>query len=201
MSRSYRLHQRAAQMDETRRRITEAAVELHGTVGPANTTVSAIAERAGVQRLTVYRHFPDEQALFAACSAHWLAHNPPPPAERWAAVAGGPARLARALDELYAYYEHTATMWERVLRDAPQVPALREPMEQWATYLVRARDVLVAAWGVRGRRREPLTVSVAHSIDFTTWASLARHGATRATAVRLMVELATAAAATRGRSG
>src|SRR5512135_773026 len=105
--RKYELKQRAAEMAETRRRITEAAVELHGTVGPARTTVSAIAERAGVQRHTVYRHFPSDADLFGACSAHYLDANPWPDPEPWRAISDPQQRLARALDELYAWYERT----------------------------------------------------------------------------------------------
>ena len=100
--RAYRKRRRAEQEEETRLRITEAAVDLHGSVGPARTTVSAIAERAGVQRATVYRHFPDEEALFAACSSHWAALNPPPDPAAWAEIADPDERLRRALSELYS---------------------------------------------------------------------------------------------------
>src|SRR5215204_2491067 len=84
--RTYRKSRRAELEDETRRRITDAAVELHGSVGPARTTISAVAERAGVQRATVYRHFPDEEALFDACSAHWMAQHPLPDPTAWAKI-------------------------------------------------------------------------------------------------------------------
>ena len=102
--RAYRKRRRAEQEEETRLRITEAAVDLHGSVGPARTTVSAIAERAGVQRATVYRHFPDEEALFAACSSHWAALNPPPDPAVWAEIADPDQRLRGALAELYSWY-------------------------------------------------------------------------------------------------
>src|SRR5918996_4055938 len=84
--RPYRKRRRAELEDQTRLRITEAAVELHGRVGPARTTISAVADRAGVQRATVYRHFPDEDALFAACSGHWAAMNPSPDPSAWQAI-------------------------------------------------------------------------------------------------------------------
>src|SRR5690242_14541475 len=99
--RAYRKHRRAEQEEETRRRITESAIELHGTLGPARTSMSAIAERAGVRRSTLYRHFPDEVAVFAACSAHWSALNPPPDLATWAAARDVDERLRRALGELY----------------------------------------------------------------------------------------------------
>src|SRR5664280_3595678 len=85
--RTYRLRARAAGMDRTRERITRAAVELHGTIGPAATTMSAVAELAGVTRATLYRHFPNEAALFTACSADWLAANPRPDPADWATIA------------------------------------------------------------------------------------------------------------------
>ena len=123
--RKYKLKKRADEMAETRRRITEAAVGLHGTVGPARTTLSAVAERAGVQRHTVYRHFPSEADLFGACSAHFFTANPWPDLESWRAIDDPHQRLARALDELYAYYERTEAMFSNVLRDAVERPRLR----------------------------------------------------------------------------
>src|SRR5829696_1786436 len=103
--RTYRLKKRAADMAETRRRITEAAVDLHGSVGPARTTISGVAERAGVQRATLYRHFPDEDALFVACSSHWMAQHPLPDPAGWAAIEDPDERLRVALKELYEWYE------------------------------------------------------------------------------------------------
>src|SRR3712207_8957648 len=103
--RKYELKKRAEQMAETHLRITEAAIELHGSVGPSRTTMSAVAERAGVERRTLYRHFPNEADLFEACSSHYFAANPWPDLDAWRAIADPDERLERALDELYAYYE------------------------------------------------------------------------------------------------
>src|SRR3954468_19779595 len=124
MSRQYRQRKRAAQQDETRLRITEAAVDLHGSIGPARTTITAVAERAGVQRATVYRHFADEEALFGACSAHWMVQHPLPDVEAWARVADPDARLRTALRDLYDWYERGEYMLEKTTRDAPLVPAM-----------------------------------------------------------------------------
>src|SRR5512133_311027 len=99
--RPYRKKRRAELEAETRRRITESAVELHGTIGPSRTSMSAIAERAGVRRSTLYRHFPDETAVFEACSAHWRAANPAPDLAEWAAIEDPDRRLRAALEELY----------------------------------------------------------------------------------------------------
>src|SRR3954451_14010952 len=124
--RQYRMKRRAEQEAETRLRITKSAVDLHGSLGPANPSVSAVAERAGVRRSTLYRHFPDERALFGACSAHWAAENPPPDISRWAAVEDTDERLASALAELYAFYRRNEEMLDKLLRDAPTVPVVEE---------------------------------------------------------------------------
>src|SRR4029079_7377243 len=99
-----RMKRRAELEEQTRTRITESAMALHEELGPARTSVSAIAERAGVRRSTVYRHFPDEEALFDACSSHWRATNPPPVLDAWAAIADPAERTETALPELYAFY-------------------------------------------------------------------------------------------------
>src|SRR3954470_16340670 len=115
--RKYEMRKRADAVAETRRRITEAAVELHGSVGPARTTVSAVAERAGVQRHTVYRHFPTESDLFAACSAHIYGAHPMPALQAWKNIADPHERLVTALGELYLWYEQTEQMNANVIRD------------------------------------------------------------------------------------
>src|SRR5436305_9378635 len=120
--RIYELKKLADAMEDTRRRITEAAVDLHGAIGPARTTVSAVAERAGVQRHTVYRHFPTEQELFAACSAHWATKHPWPDPAGWDGLADG-------LDELYRWYEQTESMLANILRDAELVDAVPNAMK------------------------------------------------------------------------
>ena len=118
----------------------------------ARTTISAIAEHAGVERLTVYRHFPEEATLFAACSAHWLARNPPPDPGPWIEIADPEARLRRALVNVYAYYRRSAAMLRNTLRDAALVPALATAVAGWDGYLKTAVDLLARSWPSRGRR-------------------------------------------------
>jgi AcrR family transcriptional regulator len=170
--RPYRMKRRAEQEAETRLRITESAVELHGTVGPARTSVSAVAERAGVQRSTVYRHFPDEAALFGACSAHWAAANPPPDVDAWARVADPGERLELALGELYAYYRRTEGMLDKLLRDAPVVPVVEQLMDAFRRLLSAAAETLMQGRGLRGKARGRTGAAIGHALAFNTWQQL-----------------------------
>jgi AcrR family transcriptional regulator len=191
--RKYEKKRRAELEAETRRRITEKAVELHGTVGPAHTSISAIAERAGVRRSTVYRHFPDEAALFDACSSHWEAANPVPDMDAWASIEDPEERLRTALDELYAYYRRTERMMENLHRDERTVPLVAERFVGYHQYLAAARDSLIRGRSVRGLRREETRAAIGHALAFPTWRSLTREqGLDDAQAVELMCRLVSA---------
>jgi AcrR family transcriptional regulator len=148
-TRSYRMQRRAESQLETRLRITESAVTLHGTVGPSRTSITAVAAHAGVRRSTVYRHFPDEAALFDACTAHWAAANPPPELDAWSAIDDPDERLTVALDELYAFYGRTAPMLSNLLRDESAMPLVEERFAVFRGYLEAASDTLVAGRSVR----------------------------------------------------
>ena len=124
--RPYRKQRRAELEQATRRSITESAVELHGTLGPSRTSLSAIAAHAGVRRSTLYRHFADEAALFAACTAHWMSANPLPDLARWAAIPDPGERLRLALAELYPHYRRTEQMMTNILRDEETMPIVAE---------------------------------------------------------------------------
>ena len=187
-SRPYRLRARAAAMDRTHERITHAAVELHGTIGPAATTMSAVAELAGVTRATLYRHFPNEEALFTACSSDWLAANPRPDTSGWVAVADPVRRLAAALGELYAYYRSTEQMRSNLLRDIATIPEIfRAGIVAFEPATVQ---VLEAGWprasGARLRH-----AAIGHAVGFATWRSLAKQGLTDEEAAELMVRFVT----------
>jgi len=193
--RPYRLNERARRQAETRRRITEATVELHGTAGAARTTISAIAERAGVERLTVYRHFPDERSLLEACSSHWMAAHPPPDPGTWAATRDPDSRMRAALAEVYAYYEANERMLANNMRDAADIPVLAELMGGFAEYLGAVHGTLMRGRRSRGRRRGRVIAALGHALDFETWRSLRRRqGLDAAEAIELMVGLAAAAA-------
>ena len=175
-TRKYELRKRADAMSDTRRRITEAAVELHGSVGPARTTVSAVAERAGVQRHTVYRHFPTDDDLFAACSARFTELEPWPDTEAWRGQSDPRERLETALNELYDYYARTAQMWANILRDVELVPSLPRTLAPVEKQLDEIVQLLTSGWGARGGRRSLLRAAVRHAIDFRTWESLVQRG-------------------------
>src|ERR671924_252320 len=142
--RPYRMSRRAELEEQTRRRITESTVALHEELGPARTSISAIAEEAGVRRSTVYRHFPDEEALFAACSSHFRALNPPPDPAAWAAIQDSEARTETALRELYAFYRRTHRMYESLFRDETLVPAVARRLRDFHGYLEAGQDALLA---------------------------------------------------------
>ena len=187
MSRSYTLRRRAERQDETRQRIVEAAIDLHQTIGPTATTISEIAERAGVGRVTVYRHFPDELTLARACSGLYLERNPPPDPEHWRAIADAEDRLRTALRETYAYHHATQKMFSHVLADARDHPVLAPYHQHWS----RAVDVLLEPWPVRGRQRTSLRAAIALALSFDTWRTLcAERGLARTQAVELMLRLA-----------
>jgi AcrR family transcriptional regulator len=192
--RKYQLKKRADEMAETHRRITEAAIDLHGSVGPSRTTMSAVAKRAGVERRTLYRHFPNEANLFAACSSHYFAANPWPDLENWRALRDPQQRLERALDELYAYYERTEPMFSNVLRDAEIVEFARHAVAPLRAYLDEGAEILIIGRGVRGRRRQLLAGALRHALAFSTWRSLSTNAIARADAVRLMSALVERAA-------
>jgi AcrR family transcriptional regulator len=175
--RKYELKQRAEQMEETRRRITSATIELHRTIGPAATQVSEIARRAGVQRVTVYNHFPDDASLLAACSAHWRAIHPSPDPAGWRAIGEPKARLRHGLAELYAWYRETEPMTANVLRDAELVPALGSIIDRGlGAYLHEARRVLAEPFRLRGRRRDRVDAAIRAAVDFHVWRALAPLG-------------------------
>jgi len=188
--RAYRKRRRAELESETRRRITESTIELHGTVGPAHTSISAIAQHAGVRRSTVYRHFPDELALLTACSSHWMRENPSPDLARWAEIDAPEARLRIALEELYAYYRRTERMMDNLHRDEVTMPTVKRLFSGFREYLAVARDSLMLGRGARGAVRRRVRAAIGHSLAFPTWRSLARlEGLDDAQAAELMCAL------------
>jgi AcrR family transcriptional regulator len=194
-TRPYRKRARAAQEEATRLRIAEAAMELHGSIGPARTTISAVADRAGVQRATVYRHFPTEEDLFGACSAHWASLHPPPDAGEWAAIPDPAERLRAGLADIYAWYGSDVQMFVNTRRDAALVPAMAEPIKAGQAATAAMVDALMRGRPERGRRRERVRGAVQHAVAFGTWYSLTHDGGLAdAEAIDLMAAAVDAAA-------
>ena len=188
MKRKYELKERARRQAETRQRIVEATVALHTSVGPARTTISAIAQRAGVERHTVYAHFPDEGTLFQACSAHWRDRHPRPDVQQWLQLDVPEQRLRGVLSDLYAWFEEVESDLDVLLRDAPVVPDHAEAMAKTAAVTSELADDLARGWP----RRKTVRAAIGHALEFETWRSLARRqGLSRKQAVDAMLQLAT----------
>lgn len=174
--RPYKMKRRAELEAQTKLRITESAVELHGTLGPARTSMKAVAEHAGVPRSTVYRHFADEEELFGACSAHWGAENPPPDPSRWQEIEDPDERLRVALDELYAYYRRAGGMLDKLFRDEAQVPIVAKLFAPYHQLMETITETLMEGRGLRGKARDRTRAAIGHAIAFRTWQQLAEEG-------------------------
>jgi AcrR family transcriptional regulator len=193
VTRPYQQKHRAESQLETRRRIVEATIELHQTVGPAATTITRIAERAGVGRVTVYRHFPEPLDLDRACSGLYFERNPAPEPETWKVVPGPAERLRQGLQETYAYHARTEQMISRALADARDHPVMAPYHAHWS----HAVDVLLEPWAVRGRRRSQLRAALALAVSFDTWRTLVRdQRLSRAQAIETAERLVGATAST-----
>ena len=186
--RKLNLRARALRQSETRQRITQAAVELHQQHGPLRTTITAIAQRAGVERLTVYRHFPDEISLHQACQQHFFASHPLPNLELWREVSTFPNRLAVGLSELYEYWQETHEMFSSVLRDHEVDP--ERAGAGVVRFMSRASDALLRGQDISGHHGEMLSAAVGHAVHFYTWRSLViAQGLSKADAAELMYDM------------
>ena len=187
------MQKRAEDVAETHQRIVEAAVQLHGTVGPAATTISALAEAAGVTRLTVYRHFPDDSALFAACSQHWASGQVLPNPRAWRQVSDPAQRLHAGLSDLYRFYQDAEPMLTNVRRDRASVPT--ELQTRTDATDAGYRDTLLRPFALRGRHRKNLRAVLGHAVSFWTWRSLCLdNGLTNRQGVEAMTALVLATA-------
>jgi AcrR family transcriptional regulator len=194
-TRKYTKRRRAEQESETRQRIVEAVYALHGEIGPARTTIKAIAERAGVERLTVYRHFADEGEIFAACGAHFQTKIPPPDPAAWADVTDSADRLRAVLLAFYGYYRRAEPNLAKAQRDAAELPALAAVLAPFDRFLDVVREDLRNRWAVCEGDGARLAAAIGHALRFDTWRSLAHgEGLDDAEAADLMVEFARGAA-------
>jgi AcrR family transcriptional regulator len=191
--RTYKMRRRAEQVAETRARIVEATVELHSERGPARTTVAEIARRAGVERLTVYNHFPDDHLLFAACQAHWLAESPPPNPTQHAAILDPDDRLEAVLRDLYAWYRRGERMLRNVTRDAETLPPLQDTLSAQRLATEQTVALLLEGRRTRGKRRLRLTAALTLALEFRAWDTLTTAGLTDREAARLTAAMVAAA--------
>src|SRR6187401_3614714 len=160
---------RADLVDQTRQRITEAAVRLHTSIGPSATSMSAVADEAGVTRLTLYRHFPSKDELFGACMGHWRSLHPPPDPDQWRAIPSFEARVRRALNDVYGWFSENGDDLYPIYRDAAYTPA----SNQWARQATNERmvDAVLGEDGVGDSVRH-LRAAMGHVVGFWTWRSL-----------------------------
>jgi AcrR family transcriptional regulator len=188
--RKYELKSRAAAQQQTRERIVAATTELHKEVGPALTTVAEVARRAGVQRLTVYNHFPDEAELFGACQAHWMQLHPLPDLAETLAADDPAERVRATLRGYYRWYRETEPMAQNIQRDRGAVPALDSLMQRTAdARLDQLADTLAAGFGTSEERRALVRLA----LDFWTWRRLSHEGLADDAAADLMTGVATRA--------
>jgi AcrR family transcriptional regulator len=192
-TRNYQMRKRADDIAETRQRIVEAAVRLHGTIGPAATTISGLAEEARVTRLTVYRHFPNEGALFAACSQHWASAQVLPDPKAWTGPGDPEERIHAGLSDLYRFYRDAEPMLTNVRRDRATLP--KEVQQRNDATDAGYRDTLLRFFTVRGTRRRQLRAVLGHAVSFWTWRSLClEHGLSNSEATEAMTGLVMATA-------
>jgi AcrR family transcriptional regulator len=187
--RKYTLKARAERQAETRQRIVEAAVALHQEVGPARTTVSEIARRAGIQRLTVYNNFPDEGELFAVCQGHFLERHPPPDPAPALGLEDPRDRVEHVLGDLYAWYRATEAMSGNVQRDRSLEPALDSLMSAtWDAQMAGLAGTLGAGFTLDGKQAERLVALICVALHFWTWKRLAAAGVDDSGAAELMAD-------------
>ena len=185
--RKYEMRRRLEAIGETRDRIARAAFELHGTVGPARATISAIAERAGVQRHTVYHHFPDMVDLIRACTEHGLRTARPPDPADLLAVEDPEARLMLGLGQVYAYFRANERLLANIFRDMPIMPELVEGSSAFAERFGELHRALVEPVVAAGAPPALAAAAVGHALDFSTWRSLTGKGLTDEQARQAMV--------------
>jgi AcrR family transcriptional regulator len=193
----YELKKRAEKQEETRLRIVRATLELHESVGPALTTRSAIAERAGVTRPTVYSHFPDDLSLGKACSSLGLSENPLPDPGRWEEISDPEKRLRSALSDLYSYFRRRERLWANILRDQELLYASNDPEALEAAAQImgpillhwdRMKETIASGWGPSEEIPQVLLGAIGFALDFQAWRAMVRtQGMSDEQAIELMV--------------
>jgi AcrR family transcriptional regulator len=188
--RKYELKRRAERQEETRQRILDATVTLHNRVGALGTSISAVAEEAGVERLTVYRHFPDEAVLLTAATASYLEANPFPDPEPWRSIADPVLRLRTGLTAAYAYHQQTEGMLGRLIQGLPYKPVICDVLEGYSAYWLGVQQLLTDGWDAPDEMLMLIAAAIGHALSFKTWYSLVRElGLSNDHAVELMLTM------------
>ena len=186
--RKYQLKRRAERQEETRQRILDATVALYEQVGVLGTTISAVAEQAGVERLTVYRHFPDETALLTTMMTSYLEAHPFPDSETWRDIADPEARLRIGLTAAYTYHQQTEGLIGPLIQGLPYKPVICDTLETYSAYWMHVQRILAVGWDVSDPAL--IAAAVGHSLSFKTWHSLVRDlGLDNAQAIELMASM------------
>lgn len=187
--RPYRMGRRQTAVEQTRERIVAATFDLHATIGPSRTTIRAIADRAGLQRHTIYAHFPELDSLYEACTAHGIRSTGMPEPDGWQAIESPSDRLRHGLTEMIPWYRANEQMLGNVLFDIdPSVPppTTRDP---WEVRMVALSEALMEGWPIEPDHRPTLEAVVGHALAFTTWRSLAAGGLSDDQIVTVLVGL------------
>ena len=196
--RKYVLKARAEKAAGTHARIVDAIMNLHSEIGPRATNISAIAKRAGVERLTVYRHFKDEEEMFDACSGRFMELNPPPTLDDWSSETEPAERTRRGLTAIFAFFSRTSAMWERVYRDVNEMAALAKVVGGFEAHMRNLAEDLASAWPNDARRGRRYTI-LRHCVKFPTWQSLEADAVSNEQKVALMIEWLAAPAVSAGK--
>jgi AcrR family transcriptional regulator len=179
--RKYDMTRRASAAAETRRRIVDATLELHGEQGIAATSWDDIAARAGVGVGTVYRHFPSLDELIPACGEITRERIALPDPSLFDGLDTPAERLEHLVREAFAIYERAAPQL-RAIRSEPDVhPNVAEAGEAVEAALTALVDAAVEPAADRAVVRA--------LIDLGTWQALRDQGLGQTEAVAAIAGL------------
>jgi AcrR family transcriptional regulator len=180
---------RAASVEETRRRIVDATLDLHTSQGILATSWEDIARRADVAPATVYRHFPTLDELLPACGEQSMQQLALPSdeqiAERFRGTRSRRERLRRLIEELFGLYERGGHVLHAVRRER----ALLAPLQRDHEEIEQRLDALTAAALEPSELGEQEIAVVRALTDYDAWAALRARGITGPDAVDVVAGL------------
>lgn len=128
--RPYRLGKRQASVDETKRRIIEAATQEYAEKGIPDTSMQAVARRAEVAPGTVLYHYPTPDDLVEATVERWIDEMKAPSPNAIDANAPLEDRIRSLVIELYGLYERSDYAY-RIYSKSPNHPVLKRYETWW----------------------------------------------------------------------